>query len=279
MAMIPSSIDAKWPFRLITPPGQAVAFIAEEMKIGGLTKRALGALEVSRGTLLLAGAAFAQLGNSKGVAAVGQALSEQPFNELWAREEREKDFTTLNRHMLIALWGVTEVALEDSFVELVMHDNAAIPALVKLGMKLPRDIKSPPSESDARRCYQRIFKVFDQDPFSRRILKIFTALGLPLNTTASDCALLDEANAVRNALLHRGGLIDDFAVVQAPALAGQKGTKLEVGEAFLAKVHPAISGLAVELIRSASEYIKRAAGFVEPLVSVDGQLRASAADE
>lgn len=237
-----------------------MAFVGDELRIGGLTKRAFGALETARPVLAMAALTFSKHHNATGAAAVKKVLAEQPYNEKWAKEEREAGFPTLNRHMLISLWGAVEVALEDTFVEIFIHDSAAIDALKTCGFKPPKDIATPPSEADARRCYPRATKLFEGPSFSGRVSKLFATLGLPLGLKDADASVLDEVNAVRNALLHRGGYIDVFATIQAPSLKPLAGKVFVVDDAFLSKAHPSISELAVLLLTAAGAYIKGVVG-------------------
>jgi hypothetical protein len=144
----------KWPFTLITPVGEATLFTGEELKIGGVTKRAFEALIHVRPLLQLALTAFQRLHDLKTASAIRKLLSDQALQENWAKEIRDSGFLSLNRHLLIATWSALEAALEDTAVELLQNDSWAFKGLVDLGVKPPKDCEFPPDDFDARRMFK-----------------------------------------------------------------------------------------------------------------------------
>ena len=63
---------------------------------------------------------------------------------------------------------------------------------------------------------------------------------------------LAEANAVRNSIVHRGGVIDARAVAEAPRLAPREGTAISVNREELLRYHKAMSDYALALLNGVS---------------------------
>lgn len=251
--------ESNWPFELIEPIGSGIEFVADEMKIGGLTKRAFSTLELAGPLLALARSTFNRTHNKGAAKAVGQLLSEQPFNEDWAKQERSGGYPTLNRHIIVAAWSGLEVALEDTFVLVLMNDPDAFAELRAAGINPPKGVAYPPSEAEARKCHTRALGHDRSATFSDRVVDVFALIGLSVGVEDTIARRTDEINAVRNALLHRGGLIDAYAVKQSPGLASYEGQLFKPDEKYTMQALDAISEFMQALLVGVTEYVKRAA--------------------
>lgn len=178
-------------------------------------------------------------------------------------ELRVSGYAPLNAHSLVAIWGALEACVEDTVVAILERDPSAISSIAAAGVRIdPKRLSSPLSEEDLRTLYSKTENVVrvrhDVVQTQENVLNLF---GLSAACPEHKDALLS-ANALRNAIVHRGGIIDDKAVRQAPDLASQLGTKCIISCADFLRYHQAVSACLVSLIRSvvASPYLVRNVG-------------------
>lgn len=123
----------------------------------------------------------------------------------------------------------------------------------------PNKLSVVPTEEERRSFYR---KIEDAVRVKHDVVQtqenVLNLLGLSANCPEHKAALLS-ANALRNAIVHRGGLIDERAVHQAPALSPLLGTKCIIRSTEFLKYHQAVSACLVALIGSivASPYVVR----------------------
>lgn len=245
---------------IIDPVARCVEFIAEEAKIGGLLQRALTHVEMGRPLLELAALRFLEAGHTQALENLKLLLASAPLQEEWARELRATGYAPLNSHGLVAIWGALEVCIEDTVVSILSHDSASLAKIEAGGVKVNRDASGYVAEEEFRRVYRRLES---QRTVEDNIVDTYEALlGLfGLSAAAKlHSATLIEVNALRNCIMHRGGIIDQKAANQAPSLQPYVGKKYLVTNADFIKYHEAISAWVVALMGSvcASSYAKAA---------------------
>lgn len=245
---------------ILGPIDRAVLFVGEEAKVGGLLQRALIHIEKGRPLLELAAKHLRAKGGIKAADPIQRLLQAAPVHEQWAMELRETDYALLNAHSLVAIWGALEVCVEDIVVAILARDPGAIASVSAAGVRFDSNkLSSPLAEEDLRILYRKIEDVVrvkhDVVQTQENVLNIF---GLSAACPGHKDALLS-ANALRNAIVHRGGIIDDKAVRQAPALAPQLGAKCIIKCADFLRYHEAVSACLVALVGSvvASPYVVR----------------------
>ena len=222
---IPNSDAFNW---VIGPATQCVSLIAEETRIASLLQRAIVALahqgplrDIARQRLK---------STNQDVGAINRLISEQR-NGLgqWASELMAEDFDPINRHGIIGIWVAVEVAVEDTAVLILTKDTSVLQLVADVGVRLPQSLTSPLTETDARRVYKRLEahsrkdrSVADGYRHLMSILRI--SFILPPEVINS----LAEINYVRNCLLHRAGITDERASVEAPGLSLQLGAPVKI---------------------------------------------------
>lgn len=248
---------------ILAPLFSAVRFVGEEAKVGGLLKRALTHLENGRPFLELTVQHLIAMGKTEDLEPIQRLLVAAPIQEQWATELRNTDYAVLNAHSLVAIWGALEACVEDIVVAILAKDPAAMASIATAGIRVNSDrMTSTPADGDLRILYRKIEDAvrvkYDVVQTQENILNLF---GLSAGCLEHKSALLS-ANALRNAIVHRGGIIDDKSVRQAPALASLIGTTCIITCTEFLKYHEAVSACLVALVGSvvASPYVVRVGG-------------------
>lgn len=255
--MIPNSDALNW---IIGPVTRAVGYLAEETKIAGILQRSLTVLE-GHGTLLqLVRQKFIEAGAKDGLPAIDKLLSEAPGLSKDAVELRQNDYSVVNSHSLIGIWGAVEVAVEDTVVLILTKEASALDVAANAGVKTAAFEPAPVSEEDARRIYSRLEK---QPRGNLKVGEFYVQLldhfEVKFNCSRHTLAKLEEINNVRNCILHRGGIIDDRAA-QIGTLRPYLGKQLPITQARYLEYYDAIGDFLGEMLRGviASRYIQAA---------------------
>jgi hypothetical protein len=245
---------------ILDPINTAVLFVGEEAKVGGLLQRALVHIEKGRPLLQLAAKHIRTKQGARAAEAIRRLLQEAPIQEQWATELRESDYASLNAHSLVAIWGALETCIEDTVVAILAKEPTSIDSIAAAGVRIdPKKFLAEPAEEDLRSLYRKIEDAvrvkYDAVQTQENVLNLF---GLSADCPEHKEALLS-ANALRNAIIHRGGVIDDKAIRQASALSPLLGTKCIIRCTDFLRYHQAIGACLVALIGSivASPYMVR----------------------
>lgn len=235
---------------ILDPVISAVNFVAEEAKINGLLYRALVHIEGSRPLLELAARHLASTHNQKAIGAMQRLLNEAPIQEEWAAEIRASDYALLNGHSLVAIWGALETCVENTIVGILAKDSSAITLIAKTEIQLPADTLAPDEYEELCKLFRKaedaVRVKHDVVQTQENLLQLF---GLSAACPGQKDTLL-MANSLRNALVHRGGIIDAKAVRQAPMLSPLIGKKCSISRELYMKCHKAVSECLVALVRS-----------------------------
>jgi len=239
----------KW---ILAPAIRCVEFVAEEAKIGGLLQRALVHIEMGEPLFRLTQQIFQQHGNSDAVAAIELLLQQAPYHEEWARQLRESEYAPINAHAVTAIWGALETCIEDTIVAILANDPTAQTTIELIGVKRKSDQLSGADDQQRRNLYNtlenKLRVVGDVVKTYENVLGVF---GLSAATTNGHTTLL-ELNAVRNCIVHRGGIVDAKAVREAPCLSAYFGTEIKISRADFERYHQAVSDWVVALSASIS---------------------------
>lgn len=240
---------------ILDPVMTCTTFVAEEGKIGGLLQRALTHFELGRPMLEYVALQFAQSGLHDAVEPMKGLLAAAPFQEEWAKELRESEYAVLNAHSLVAIWGAVETCIEDTVVKILI--SSPIPdGLLALGIKAPM---SEYEEDEANEVYRKIErKLWIKGDVVSSYENILSAFGLSAAVSSGTAEILREINAVRNCLVHRGGVIDEKAAREAPILMPLIGKRFEVSKVNYLRYHEAASEWIAALMSSicSSGYVR-----------------------
>lgn len=242
---------------IIGPAGRCALYVGEETVNAGQTKRAITSLAY-QGPFLELGR---QLGLSKGLDVTGlnRIVSEQQSNSLWAQEQISGDHELIHRNGIIALWAYVEVAIEDTAVLVLTKEQTSIALLTAVGIKIPTTISRPIAEPDARRIYRRLEQhARNGVSVAEGYVQLMAILQISMPLPAKTIETLSEFNYVRNCFLHRGGIVDERAAVEAPTLGLPLGATVKVTSAKYDQYFDAAAGLSGALLKAVvdSPYIK-----------------------
>lgn len=111
--MIPNSGAINW---VIDPVTRAIGYVLEETKIAGTLHRSLAVLEGHEIFLRLAREKFVEAETKEGLPYIDQLIAQAPGLSKEAAELRQNDYSVVNSHSLIGMWGAVEIAVEDTVV-------------------------------------------------------------------------------------------------------------------------------------------------------------------
>jgi hypothetical protein len=251
---IPDSDSIAW---IIAPAMRCVSFVAEQAKVGGTIARALIAL-AEQETLIRAARQLA-IDRGATTAPIDALLREQRTLGPWAKSLVEGDYHEIHVSMLISIWSAVEVAVEDTVVLLLLREPETRKLLATAGVEVQKQLTDAPTEETARRAFRAIERRIRQtNRAGPALAAILSAVGLSLQLPAGAADSLTELNAVRNALLHRGGIADEATVRETPSLKLAEGDAIRITSPMLDKYYKATSDFAGALINGAVERFKNA---------------------
>ncbi|PTQ85296.1 hypothetical protein [Nitrosomonas ureae] len=194
---------------IFMPIDAAIVFVAEEAKVGGLLQRALIHIEKGRPLLDLAAKHLRAENEIKTAEPIQRLMQADSIQEQWAKELRETDYAFLNAHSLVAIWGALEACIEDIVIAILARDSAAIAPVSAAGVRVDfNKLSLPLEEENLRTLYRKIEDFvrvkYDVVQTQENVLNLF---GLSAACPEHKDALLS-ANALRNVIVHRRGLID-----------------------------------------------------------------------
>jgi hypothetical protein len=245
---------------ILDPVSSAILFVGEEAKIGGLLQRALVHIENGRPLLELAERVLAAAGQTQGAKGLRSLIEAAPIQEQWAADLRNSDYAPLNSHSLVAIWGAFETAVEDTIKAVLAKNPSAVGTMTAAGVRVSNaKIANPATEESLRYLYRKLQDAVAVDyDIAQTLENMLGVFSLSVISPQHKSALL-AANALRNAIAHRRGYIDEKAVRQAPALAPLLGTICVVTRAEYLKYHEGISAALVTLLGSitSSRYVAK----------------------
>ena len=127
------------------------------------------------------------------------------------------------------------------------------------GIKLPTTISLPTMESDARRIYRRLEQHARSGvAVAEGYVQLMAILQISMPLPAKAIETFSEFNYVRNCFLHRGGIVDERAAVEAPTLGLPLGAMIRISSAKYDQYFDAAAELTSALLKAVieSRYIK-----------------------
>jgi hypothetical protein len=248
---------------VIGPVGRAIAYVAEETNVASTLHRSLMVLEANESFLRLSRETLKAKGADAAVRGIDELLAEAPSLSKTSAELKADDFAVVNSHSFIAMWGALEMAIEDTISLVLEKDQKALELVAKSGTNTGPFEPGPLSEDDARSLYRRIETRLRRDltagEFYLRILEI---LGIDVTCSRHVLSKLQEANSVRNCLLHRGGIIDERAAQSSGALRSLKGKRIHITRSRYLEYYDAVVAFLQEMLKAviASPYNRVANG-------------------
>jgi len=235
---IPHSDALNW---ILGPVCDAVSYVAEEAKLAGLIHRGLGVLENQDAFLVLAKDKFLEEGMDDMASKVAHLLRGAGALRRMSKEVRDADFAQVGAHSLVGTWCALEVAVEDTVVLVLVKEADGLSRIKNEGVKTGGLEEGPLSEEDARRMYSRFERKARAEKYvGEAYAYMLGVMGLDVSVSRHVPSKLHEINAVRNCILHRGGIIDDRAADSVGALRSYRGRKFDIGVEKYREYHGAV---------------------------------------
>jgi hypothetical protein len=245
---------------ILKPINNAILFVGEETKICGLLMRGLGHIETANPILNLARTALLRKGDKRAVAAIDRLLASSHINEEWAKEIRDNDYSVLHTHSLVSIWAALESAIENLILALILNDTQSLDRLRKFGVKkIDENLKNHDLTEDI--CLSIYKKLKDVTSVSYDIVQtmqnMLSAFNINVKCEIYKSELL-EANAVRNVIVHRFGIVDEKSVKNSPSLAGYVGQPFTISNKKYLTYQSAIGKFLIDVQEKIfySEYMK-----------------------
>lgn len=239
---------------IIGPASHCVLLVGEETVLAGFLQRAIAAAANQEWLLGLAREKMKGLNNPDGLAAIDRIIAEQSFIAQQAKELINQDFHPINVHGLIGLWVAVEVAVEDTAVLVLTKTTQIAQEAISLLKNRPKIESGFVSEASARRIFDRLQRQFREGrSVSDAYQQVLHALKINVSVSSESAKVLAELNYVRNCLLHRGGVVDERAAVEAPFLGLAAGDSVHINGARYLQYFEAVSEFARALLKGVME--------------------------
>jgi|WetSurMetagenome_2_1015567.scaffolds.fasta_scaffold07685_10 hypothetical protein len=247
--MIPDCNVVNW---IISPAGNCIKYVAEETFHASILHKAIINLSGMTPFIQIARQHFIKHGKDDTQLKILQ--KENEFLEQKAKELIVSNFHSINAHGLIGLWCALETAVEDTIVLILIKDLGAIDSLVNAGYKVKPKFAPNMSEYDARNLYSNLENQSRQSlTVGEGYCKLLSVFGLNIELSNKETEILAEINAVRNCILHRGGLIDDKAIRDSKRLIKFHNKELNITNELYMEYYDTVSKFAYRLLTSAIE--------------------------
>lgn len=245
--------------KVIEPVANAITFIAEETKLAGILHRGVIVLRGHDVYLALAKKAALEQGKAEVIPQIDILLRDAPNLRRDAEEISQDDFEVVNRHAFISIWAALEGAIEDTIAFLLRHSSDPISELAGL------DVKYKPSTfDDSEKSVMLQVRKIEQSARKRHGSNwgsayrwVFSKFGVHIHKPRVNEAVLAEANAVRNCILHNTGVVDSRAA-QVPSLATLNGKKVRISKSKYLEYYDAVGNFLTGLLAAevASAFVR-----------------------
>jgi hypothetical protein len=161
----------------------------------------------------------------------------------WARQQRDEGYHLTYSHAMVSEWAAFEAGIERQLVRLIEKDHSFASAALRSIGKPVKDIDMtgwPWDEKRRHYLYDRLERKPQRASFAERHVTLCRYLAIDVVLNENTRTLLDEANAIRNALMHSRGEITEDDVSKVPSLIHWVGKKVALNDNSFGKYHEAI---------------------------------------
>lgn len=178
-----------------------------------------------------------------------QAILAKEEDKLrWVAQVKAEDYHRTNVLSFLSLWAAQEAGNENVVAAILgTYEKAAAAAGAKFkaGKKYPMD-EWPWTEDRCLEVAQKLDQKSKEETtdggwdFAARLVTVYGWLGATLQVDGSAASKYNEANMVRNVLLHRYGRLGPRDIERAPHLVGQPNNAIQLSRKLLAEYYNAI---------------------------------------
>jgi len=245
--------------KVLAPVGNAIKFVAEETKLASILHRGVIVLRDHELYLKLAKKMALENSQEQIIPQIDILLKDAPGLGKEAEEISQNDFELVNRHAFISIWAAFESALEDTIFFLLAHSDRPIEDLAVFGVayKKPSFERTDQNIASQVRRIEQAARKKHKSNIGKTYAWIFAEFDLRINQSRINEVILEEANAVRNCILHNSGVVDERAA-QVSSLSTLIGQELRVTKSKYLQYYQAVSQFLTGLLEAicSSSYIR-----------------------
>ncbi len=185
-------------------------------------------------------------------------LSEDMGFSGMSEELVRDDFALPNSHTLVALWSAIETCLEDTIVLTLMNDERAATS-ISAEVSIPSYDEGLLDERQARATFRRLESKARQSHGVMESADWMLGLIEMAREPSSDASeVMSEVNALRNSIMHNGGVLDQRSLKAAPSLRFVVGEEIKIKRDELRSYNDSLSTFVQELLSGvlASRYMR-----------------------
>lgn len=193
---------------LLTPAGNLVSFIAEEMTIAVLVEQSITTM-VSLPTILAAASQQIPADNVRAQVNMRKLAERSQVNSGFAEQEQKTDFQRIRSHQAVAAWAAVETSIEHLLVNLIRRvpDAEALILAHAPGTKLKSD-RMTESVQDAKFAIKAWERRLDETETMARQIDMLRAFRLQVVVSEGSSRTLSEMAGLRDVILHNAGIFD-----------------------------------------------------------------------
>ena len=242
---------------IMGPITECALFIGDEIMIAGVITRSLMSMNGITTLLNLAKKELKRHSKIKEIPKMDHLISMAQSIEKEAIKLQRDDFNIVNIHCVIAIWGALEACVENIITLVLMNDPEAINRLRQFGAKV-KPITGTPTEEDCFKIYKNLEKDFRKNrSVAETYVEMLRIFGINVYCDDAMAIKMAEINEIRNALLHRAGIINQRSIANASALEPYLNRKIDIGIAVCGEYQKVVLNFCRNILNgiAASNYI------------------------
>lgn len=236
---------------ILDPITSAIIYVLNEFNVNSMLKFSVLETELGQPAIMAKAVTLYHSGDPENIKLASKIILNAPDYEKWATELRTTDYALINAHSLVSIWGVLESCLENLVILILTNHVGALQSIVDCGVKIKQlDVTQIVPENELGPLYS---KIESHCRVTHDIVKTYEAVLCVFGLTAA-CSehteALKRANALRNCILHQGGVIDARSVMQVPELKQWLNSKYVISSEEFMILHRAVASWLNSLLTS-----------------------------
>tara|TARA_R110002020_G_scaffold76110_16_gene193221 strand:- start:1342 stop:2151 length:810 start_codon:yes stop_codon:yes gene_type:complete len=233
---------------VLEPVGACIDFLGTEIAMSGITVRALELMPLIPQLVRVAGIAVVKTEGFDAALPFKKFLNQDIAFDGMSEKLSKNDYSLLNSHTLVSLWSGFETCIEDTVVLTLINDQPAVDVVLK-EVRVSGYTGGLFDEKDARRAFRSLERKARQDKGLVEsydwLLGLLDIQRLPCSDLRTSLA---EVNALRNAIMHNAGIVNQQTLCAAPSLDLVVGDEILLSRKDINNYFDAISTFVKELL-------------------------------
>lgn len=167
---------------------------------------------------------------------------------------RDRHVASMMRQFCVGSWSAIETMIEDTLIDhLINVPNAYEIVEQKWPILQKRRPDNPTDRGEARAYFRYWEKAVNQKNVVDRAMGMLSAFDLDFNIDQKNKDNLTEFNELRNILLHRKGIVDEYFLAKVPWSDRKVGDEYHISRDDLMKLYEAASNFTIGLMEKATQ--------------------------